>query len=338
MSRWLGLTLLSCCSVLVLVLAPSSAHAEDKAKAVRLLGKGDKLLAKGDRYMEQDNPVKGMGAYEEALGLYKQAYEHFNSPKIFFPIARAEHRLGRHMEAMEHYQAMLRGSDDPKPELVAEVHKAIAEVHKELVALDLIVEQAGAVVSIDGKDIGRTPLDGLHYMTPGEHKYMVTLDGHSPEEGVLDLTPGKVESRRIRLDALKVIGGDKLIVAVVKSVKKSGSRGTASKKPLTIGFGVSGAMLIGAGFSGIAAKARHDRYEDVTRSDEERRSARDSGKTYRLVTDVFLAGGVLAAGYGTYYYYAKYKTSKEKTETMSSVRITPYASGDGAGVALGASF
>lgn len=339
MPRWLRFSLLSICSFLCLALAMPTAHAEDKAKAVKLLAKGDKALAKGNRYMEQNNPDKGIEAWEEALALYTEAYEAYNNPKIFFPIARAEQLLGHNMEAMDHYQQVLKGAEDPKPELVAQVDKAIEEVRKELIALDLTVEQDGAVVSLDGKDIGLTPLDGPLYMPPGGHKYTVTLDGYSPQEEMFDLTRGQTTSRTLSLEPLKVTSnkGAKKPKKATKT-KKKGTSSTASTKPLTISFGVAGALLIGAGFTGIAASARHDRYQDVTLSDEVRTKAQDSGKTYRLATDVLLASGVLAAAYGTYYYYSKYKGKDGNEKAASNVRITPYASGEGAGVALGASF
>lgn len=338
MPRWLLLGLLSCCSFLLLGLASPNAHAEDKAKALKLLDKGDKLLTRGDRFMEQNKPDKGIAAYEEALAVYNEAYEAFNSPKIYFPIARAEQRLGRNMDAMGHYQAMLKESDNPKPELVKEVDKAIAEVRKKLVALDLTVEQNGAVVSVDGKDIGLTPLDGPHYMTPGEHKYTVTLDGHSPAEEIFDLDPGKIATRHIRLDSLRVTVEDKPKTSKPKKPKGKGGDSAVSSKPLTISFGAAGALFIGAGFTGIAAMGKHDRFEDLSLSSDERTAAQDSGKTFRLVTDVLLVSGVLAAGYGTYYYYTKYKGSKEARKSASKLQVSPYATGQGAGVALGATF
>ena len=170
MPGWLRFSLLSLCSFLCLALVMPDAHAEDKAKAVKLLAKGDKALAKGDRYMEQNNPENGIEAWEEALATYNEAYEAFNSPQIYFPIARAEQRLGHNMEAMDHYQLVLKGTDNPKQKLVEQVDKAIEEVRKELISLELSVEQDGAVVSLDGKEIGLTPLDGPIYMPPGGHK------------------------------------------------------------------------------------------------------------------------------------------------------------------------
>ncbi len=338
MPHWLRSSLLLFCGFLALTMASPQAHADDKAKAVKLLAKGDKVLAKGDRYIEQNNPDAALEAWEEALAIYNEAYKAFNSPKIYFPIARAEQRLGRNMEAMEHYQSVLKDTQNPKQELVDEVDKAIEEVRKELIALDLIVTQNGAVVSLDGKDVGLTPLSGPIYMPPGGHKYTVTLEGYSPQEEMFDLTRGERTSRSITLEPLKVtVDKNTKTAKKPKRKKKNTETGIASTKPLTVSFGIAGAMLVGAGFTGIAASARHDRYQDTSLSNDERTKARDSGKTYRLATDVLLAGGVLAAAYGTYYYYKKYKGSKEK-KTASNVLVTPYASAQGAGVALGASF
>lgn len=334
MLRWLALVALACSS-LVLAL-PRVAQAEkDKAKAVKLLSKGDRQLARGDRFMKKDRVEKALAAYEEALATYEEAYEAFPNPKIYFPIARAEQKLGRYLEAMGHYQAMIKGSENPSKELIAQVDQAIAEVRKNLVALDLIVEQDGALVSVDGEELGRTPLDGPHYMAPGEHKYTIVLEGHTPVEEFLDLKPGEVAERQVRLDALpiKKPEGDE----VEKKTPPVIDYIPPSKLPMTISFGAAGAMLLGATFTAIQAKARYDRYQDASLSLTSREKAQESGKSYQLATDALLVGGVLAAGYGTYYYYSSYKPKKRK-ETRTAVWIAPYAGSEGAGVALGSSF
>lgn len=313
----------------------SHAHAEDKAKAMTLLEAGQKILDRGDRLMLQNKPGKAQEAFAEALVLYKKAYKAFKSPKIFFPIAQAEQRLGDPMAAMGHYQAMLNESKNPSADLVAKVDKAIAEVRRELVVLDLTVEQDGAEVQVDGETIGTTPLDGPHYMTPGEHRYIVTLEGHEPAEETFDLNPGKKVTRHLVLDSMTTAQVKKKRTTTTVKGPTPVSTG-ASAKPLTIGFGLAGLMFVGAGFTAIAAKARHDRYEDESLSVEERTRSQDKGKTYQLATDLLLGGGILAAGYGVYYYYSTYKDSSEKQAT--SLHIAPYATGKEVGVALGATF
>jgi hypothetical protein len=331
MRRWLITTLFL--SITYLLALPTAAHAQDKEKAVKLLKKGDALLEKGDRYWAANKPEKGLAAYEEALAVYNEAHDAFPSPKIYYPIAEAEQKLGLYLEAMRHYQAMLKETENPEPALVEQVDAAIAEVRKNLSGLELIVEQDGAEVQVDGKNLGTTPLDGIHYFSAGKHKYSVTLEGHTPIEETLETKRGEVVTRDVSLDRMPVV------VKPKKEKPKVVDDSPLDKKPLTISFGVAGGLLAVAGFTAVQAMARHDRYQDEANSIEDRENARKRGKQYRLATDVFLGGAVLAAGYGTYYYYTKYKPKKnQEKESLAKVWVSPYASGDGGGVAMGASF
>lgn len=313
-----------------LIVSPQLSHAEDKAKALRLLKEGDALLEKGDRYWASNKGEKAAAAYEEALETYNEAYKAFNSPQIYFPIAEAEQKLYRYLEAIGHYQALLKEAESLKPELVEQADAAIVEVRKEISGLALIVEQEGAVIKIDGKVIGKSPIDGTHYFLPGRHTYSITLDGHTPHEETLETKRGQVVDRSIKLDVVPVVVKKKNKKTVVVAEK-------LNKTPMTVSFAVAGGFLIGATFTAIQANARHDRFEDEAVSEPNREAARDSGKKYRLATDILLSGAVLAAGYGTYYYYTKYKP-KKKEQALAAVWVSPYATSEGGGVAMGASF
>lgn len=331
MRRWLIPSLVL--SLLMLLASPQAAHAEDKAKALKLLSKGDALLERGDRYWASNKPEKGQQAYEQALSLYRQAYDAFPSPKIYYPIAEAEQKLGRFLDAMRHYQAMLKETDNPDPAVVAQVDEAIAEVRKNLSVLELLVEQEGAEVRIDGELIGITPLDGLHYFVPGRLKYSVTLKDYTPTEETLETKRGEKVSRQLNLDPMPVVVKPKR-VETPRAVVETG----VSKKPMTISFALGGGFLLAATFTAIQAKARHDRYQDENELDEDREIARTRGKTYRLATDVLLGGATLAVGYGAYYYYTKYKPGIRSERKTSALWLTPYASQDGGGLAMGAQF
>lgn len=330
MRRWLVTTLILLFACLVVV---PSAHAENKEKAIKLLKKGDALLERGDRYWDANKAEKGLAAYEEALAIYNEAYKAFPSPKIYYPIALAEQKLGLYLEAMRHYQAMLKETKDPGADLVEEVDAAISEVRKNLSGLELIVEQDGAEVIVDDKNLGTTPLEGVHYFSAGRHKYSVTLEGHTPIEETFETTRGEVVNRQIRLDSMPVV------VKPKKEKPAPVAHTPVNKKPMTISFVAAGGFLVGAAFTAIQAKARHDRFQDESLPDETRETARRRGKSYRLATDILLGGAVLAAGYGTYYYYAKFKPrKKEEALAKTSVWVSPYASTDGGGVAMGATF
>lgn len=319
--------------------APSKAKKAKakKAKAKKLLAKGDSALARGDRHMDAGRLDKGLTAYEEALTAYSAAYDLLSNPQIYFLIALAEEKLGRYSDAMEHYQAMIKGSDNPSDQLVEQVEKAIAGVRKNLVSIDLIIEQDGAIVEVDGKKVGKSPLDGPHYMEPGKHTYIVTLEGYTPVEEHLFLEPGQMEERRFGLDRLPVKKPLETPRPVVKPYNEP-----ASRTPLIVSFASAGAFLVGATFTGILAQSKHDRYKDENLSISSREKAQSSGKTLRLVTDGLIVAGVLAASYGAYYYYSSDFSSPEKQAAKSTAQanlwVAPYASSDEAGLALSMSF
>ena len=81
------------------LVVPQQSNAEDKAKAVQLLGEGDALLEKGDRYWAANKHEKAIATYEEARNSDNHAYEVCNSPKIYYPIAEAEQKLFLYIEA-----------------------------------------------------------------------------------------------------------------------------------------------------------------------------------------------------------------------------------------------
>lgn len=344
MTRWL-LALLTV--TLFSVGHVSLLHAQsdqDKAKAVKLLAKGDKVLARGDRLMDRGKIEKALEDYEEALKIYNEAHDVFPSPKIYFPIALAEQKLGRFLESMNHYQTMLKEGEDFGDEVIKEVEASIEEVKKNLVALDLTVEQDGATISVDGKVVGTTPLDGPYWMAPGRHSYEISLEGHKSIEQQVDLQPGQVEQLQVRLDAIpvKVVKPEKTPRKIIE--KPSGP----SKQPMVISFGVAGAFFLGATTTAILAKGKQDRYTDENLSISAREKARRSGKSYAVFTDLMLVSGMAAAAYGTYYYYKNYKGEHEQGPKVegagdkggqgTAMWVTPYAEPNGGGLAMGMTF
>ncbi len=337
MPSWLRFVIIA---VFTLHFATPKAWADDeakaKAKASKLIGKGDKLLSRGDNFMNRGRADKALNLWEGALESYTEAYEAYQSPQIYFLIAIAEQKLGRNLDAMHHYEVMLKDSENLNPEAVQQAEEGIREVRKTLVVLDLTVDQDGALVTVDGEELGRTPLDGPHYMSPGAHSFTVVLEGFATYEEEFDLDPGDSETRQLTMDSLSTepTKGEKTkkkdpIVTVPATEEPT-------KLPMQIAFGVSGVFLTAAIVTGVKANSQHSRYEDTNLSVGQREAARTSGKKYRLATDLLAVAGALAGGYGAYYYFKTYKPEKESTET--ALWLSPYATDTDVGVAFGANF
>ncbi len=349
MPVWLRFILVFC---FTLRIAAPTSHAqgdEDKLEAQQLIAKGSKLLAKGDALMKRKKADKGLNAYAEALAAYEAAYEAYNSPQIFLLVAIAEQKLGRYLEAMRHYETMLSdsSSDKLKQEAADAAVAGMKEVQAYLSALDITVEQDGATITIDEVEIGTTPLDGPYWVDPGEHIYTVTLKGYTAVEEVVELNGGEIGTRQVRLLALPitVVAEKEDDEVPFDTVTETA---TPSKTTLYASIGVSGTLLTAAIVTGLTASKRHTTFSDMALSAEERDDARKSGKNFSLATDLLVAGGLLAAGYGLFSYYTSYKPASERMAAesaqeeasldSSSLWVAPYVSGAQAGMAMGASF
>ena len=139
-----------------------SAWADDKDEALRLLDEGDALLRKG-------RPA-------DALAKYQQAYNTVRSPKLYYPIAKAEVELGRYLDALAHFQQILvevEPGSAKDAQLLADSEAQIEELKAKIGMLSLDVSPEGASVSVDGVELGNAPLADAVPLLPGAHTYRV---------------------------------------------------------------------------------------------------------------------------------------------------------------------
>src|SRR5262245_26914640 len=140
-----GLCLVAVGVAVVAVTARADA-ADPKKEAKKLIGEGDKAFKNGD--------------YETALAKYQKAYEVFPSPKIFFPMAQAEEKLGRDLEALAHYEQLLNDAGDELSEAVKQEAQAhIKDIEGRIVVVTFDVYPRGSTISIDDVEIGTAPIE-----------------------------------------------------------------------------------------------------------------------------------------------------------------------------------
>jgi hypothetical protein len=149
-----------------LLLGPTLAHsAEDAAKVASraLLRQGNERLDKGQ--------------YEQALDKFRQAYERFPSPKLFFGEGQALAGLGRNVEALSTFQRFLAEARDAGPEHQAEARQQLELLLQKVGRIQVRCNREGALVRVDGKEQGTTPLPGPIVVEPGEHKLHLEWEG-----------------------------------------------------------------------------------------------------------------------------------------------------------------
>jgi PEGA domain len=176
--------------ILVVILAqasPSIGDPQIKAQAKALLGQGTKLYEQGD--------IAG------ALEKFQAAYATFPSPKLMFNIGQADRDLHRHLEALEAFEKFLTDSPDASPEMIADARKSVNELQKKLGQIQIDCMTSGSEVSVDGKSVGRTPLPGLIWATPGHHQITAKHESVAPAVEEVDVKAGAVSNVILRLVA-----------------------------------------------------------------------------------------------------------------------------------------
>ena len=180
---------------LALLLASGPAHAQGAPDAARAAGReqAQALLARGNEAARQ-------GSYLEALELFRQAYAAFPSPKIHFNLAETCHELGRLVEALDHYEAFVRDvGREEMPEQWARARERINKLQGETATVQLQANVVGALVNVDGKPAGETPLTRPLRLLPGPHTIVVTKAGYERQVVELTLAAGATASPRLKL-------------------------------------------------------------------------------------------------------------------------------------------
>ena len=175
------------------LMAAVPAAADDKADAIALFKTGNKLREAKD--------------YAGALVQYRAAYKLLPSFKIDFNIALTLAKMGRNPEAARAYERFLETGKGKSPKkMIRLAKKKLRRLKKKIAVVTVSCNVEGAVVKVDGKEVGKTPLAAGIYLEPGKHRVEVGKQSHEPFSRELKLRKGK---RKTVLVTLKVIKPDK---------------------------------------------------------------------------------------------------------------------------------
>lgn len=282
----------------VAVAPPVEAAPDPKKEALKLISQGDALFRKGD--------------YEGALAKYWKAYEAFPSPKILYPIAKTEEQLGRYLEAIGHYEQLLKeAGTELSGEVRSDAEHRIEEIEKKIAIVSFEVRPDGTSISVDDVELGQAPLDHSVRLMPGAHKYSFSREGHKPLEMAVELSAGDRPAETIQLVKIRQETIDEPppdLDPAHEKKRKGPSVPTNPRRGMLIGgIVVTSGLAVAATVTGLLAVSAYGTFTDASKPLQEREDAGDSGETLALATDLLLAGTAVAGAYTIYYYYKVYK-------------------------------
>jgi len=128
--------------------------------------------------------------YEKARMAFLQAYLLKPHPAVLLNLAQSELRAGRHAEAAENFAKYIR--QNPTAPAMEHAKSGFEEAKLRVTELNVQVNASGASVSVDGADVGRSPLPNVVFLMPGRHTVMARK-GSASAERVLDAVAGRRE-------------------------------------------------------------------------------------------------------------------------------------------------
>jgi hypothetical protein len=320
--------------------ATDDAPAPNPAEARRWMAAGDSLMKKGDSFARRGKTADAQSQYERALLSYTKAFELSTNPQLYYAIAVAEERLGKQADALVHYRRVTQ-LVTTNPELVELATQRLGALSAKLGLFTATVEPAGAVLSIDGNPIGTAPMEEPAVLVPGTYTLVVTADGYHPLEIKLEIEAGSESVRTFKLESVAVM------FEKPKEAPRPVSEADRPRRPsrlvLWIGGGVTLALAGVATTTGALALTRHNTFVDPAASPAARDSARKSGKTLSVATDVCLIGAVAAAAFTTYWYFGvhrpRLRSFHRKTEEQrGEVAVIPWIQSSTGGVAVAVTY
>jgi hypothetical protein len=277
-----------------------------------------------------DNAVKlyEEGAYDAALVELNRAAELRPSYKLYYNIGQVRFAMHDYVAAMDAYRQYLdKGGDKVPSSRREQVQKELAQLAQRVSKLTVEVDVAGAEILVDDVPVGTSPLAapvavnaGIRLVTVRHADYLpqsrrVTLAGNVQERVSFSLAhatgsttappaaagaaqpagtpaPGPATST----PAFAVEGG----LGSGPAPEPDRPKHHASSTAVWIGWATTGALAVSATVTGVVALSKNsklaDARDDLTVSDADVDHQASNVQTLAVVTDVLLAGTLVAGG------------------------------------------
>lgn len=284
--------------------------------------------------------------YEEAYLEFKAAYAASPSWKILGNLGLCAMKLERDSEAIAAFSRYLEeGKKDIDAAERADIERDLSTLRSSAVTLVLTTVPNEVVISDERRPVTGSPVRNRYQtevgslrvlIRPGHHVITASVPGKPPQSFELDAVPGSSAQHRFDFESVEP---DSPPAPVPRLASNEGAPPTPATRPVPtsvwVGVAATGALVIGAGVTGVMALGKNSDYEEANGKDAaDADRLRDQTKTLNLVTDLLLGAAVVGAGVTTYLYLKR----PEREATGLELRMAPHLGLHRAGVALQGAF
>ncbi len=180
--------LLLCALSLGLVTSIPEASAKRDTPAQKAKKKASK---QANRHFKRALKFAADENHEEALAEFEKAYELAPHPLVLFNIAGAHRQLQQYRQALNTYSRfLLEGDGSVKPELLRRGKADMDELLSLVARVSVDSDPSGAILVVDGEEVGELPLTERLVLAPGTHVFEATLGDDDPVKRTIKLTAG----------------------------------------------------------------------------------------------------------------------------------------------------
>lgn len=142
------------------------------------------------------------GDYEAARLAFTECYALMPKSDVLRNLSISEIQSGHYVSAARHLRQLLAAGELPSS-VREEATTRLAQAEAQIGQLALSVDVPGADISIDGTNIGRSPLDASWYIEPGLHEVAVSKPGYPVDKRQIFALAGVSIPVEVSLESLK---------------------------------------------------------------------------------------------------------------------------------------
>jgi PEGA domain len=311
---------------------------KDPKVAKAALAAGKDLALKADALAKKGKADDAKAQYEAALAQLETAVAAGDDVNVYFPLAVVEDKLGRYDAAIKHYRMVTTAKTGVQPAIVKQAQAKLDDALTKVGQVSVIVTPEGATVSMNGAELGASPI-GPMVLMPGTYTLSIVADGYQGKDVELKVEAGSESERKIELDKMQVVIEKHDVHADEPTDDKPQP---PSKLPLYIGAGATGTLFLVSIVEDILAVHEHGIFVKADSTKDQRADAQLNGRFYAHVADACLVGTVVGAAFTAYWYVFRYKhaetQAKYQPREVPKVDMIPWVQPDAGGFAVAGRF
>jgi hypothetical protein len=152
-----------------------------------------------DRHFKSGVALFKEAKFGEALAEFERAYEIAPHPTVLYNIAGCHRELSHYGEAVKFYKRFLAEGKSVAPKDKLAAAQSELDVLLARIARITVAAPDGAVLSVDGNEIGTMPVEMPLMVAPGEHKIVVRSQGMRDAERTVRVASGDIVDVALKL-------------------------------------------------------------------------------------------------------------------------------------------